>query len=568
MFIQRSFALGRKRSLQCGKKFISGFRLAVFSLLAVATQEAGAATLTPSAINETVAVGSTVTVTRTVTVTSADVGGDTGSGGKVDVFFLADNTGSMGALISGIKSSAGDVLAALNGGDSRFSGLDAAFGVGSYFGDPGEFYFGTPESKGRKAYKLQQPIATDDSLARQSISDWVTVGGEDEPEANFFALHQVATEGGTTDGNGSTDQGYATGQVTGWRPGARRIVVWFGDAASHTSSVDQAEAIAALKNAGVTVIAINALIANFGIDRFQQATAVASATGGVVKNGVTSSDAVKQAILDALGSVTSGNTVDLSMSSSGLGGGLQVTYTCISPGGCNAVPAGESRTFAMAIKGLTAGTYSFQTIVGGVQGLSGNDFVEVTQTTPPPTGGSCNCPATPADCAIAARTTPGLVCGTDGDDFLGGRTDIRNTFCTYGGNDAMMGSSLGDCYDTGPGNDGILAGDGDDLIFTGPGDDRVESGAGDDVIDTGAGNDRVSSGPGDDTVTLGDGDDRASLGDGDDQVEAGPGSDRLDGGKGDDSLDPGVSQDDDRIDGGPGIDNCFGAIGKVQNCES
>ncbi len=549
------------------------------------THAAGAATLTPGSISITLDQGASTTVNRVVTLSNND--GSNGNGAtRTDIFFLADNTGSMGGVIAGVKASAGEIIAALRGADPRFAGLDAAFGVGAYFGDPKEFYSGTPASKALKAYKLQQAITTSTSAVVDQIGRWVAVGGEDTPEANFFALQQAATEGASTDGVGATDPGYATGQVTGWRDNAKRIILWFGDAPSHTTTVDQAEAISTLKNAGITVIAINGLTSGVGIDKYGQASAIAGATGGVVKNGINSTAAIKQAILDAIGSITGGSTVDLSLSAVGDTAGLNISYSCISPQGCTAVPLGESRTFAMTIQGNTAGTYHFQTVVGGITGLAGNDSVTVTTTPQPPTGnGSCGCPATPAACVAAARTNPSLICGTDDRDVLPARPGIKNNFCTYGGNDLMIGGSLGDCFDTGPGDDGILAGPGNDQIYTGDGNDRVWAGGGDDVIDTGTGNDQVSAGGGDDVVLLGDGDDNARGDSGDDQISGGAGGDHIDGGSGndainggpgkdglngdsgDDQIDPGPSDEGDHINGGLGTDNCFGLI-NVLNCES
>src|SRR5207249_1219633 len=49
-----------------------------------------------------------------------------------------------------------------------------------------------------------------------AINAWQADGGGDTPEAQLFALDQVAQCPGT-----------------GWRPGAKRIIVWFGDAPGH-----------------------------------------------------------------------------------------------------------------------------------------------------------------------------------------------------------------------------------------------------------------------------------------------------------------------------------------------
>ncbi len=552
-------------------------RWTTISLLLIIGQGANAATLSPTGINETLVQGNTVTVTRTVTVSRQDVGNGAGDGGKVDVFFLADNTGSMGGTINSIKSNAGSILGALSGRDPRFAGLDTAFGVGAYFGDPSEFYSGSKHDRALKSYKLLQSITSDASAAAAGLSRWVAIGGDDIPEANFFALQQAASEGQ------DSASGFGTSQVTGWREGAQRIVIWFGDASSHQETTPLPETIAALKANGVTVFGINALVGGVGIDKHGQASAITSSTGGTLKNGINNADAIKTAILDAVGSVI-GGTVDLTMSATNVPAGLNVTYICISPQGCNGVRAGESRQFAMTVSGLAPGSYQFKTVVGGVSGLTGNDAVTVTSDSTPPPSGSCGCPATPAACRTAAQSNPALICGTDNGESLLGRPGVANTFCAYGGNDLILGGDQNECFDTGAGNDGIIAGGGDDRIFTGDGDDRVWAGDGNDYVDTGAGDDWVAGGPGDDTIITGDGNDGALAeggkdilrgGNGNDRLYGGDGDDIVDGAAGDDSLYGGAGNDTlipgdgaNHLDGGTGTDNCNGVTVDAWQCES
>ena len=58
---------------------------------------------------------------------------------KADVVFLMDNTGSMGGPIASTKRSASKILNAISGKDPRFDGMDARFGVATYWGDPREY---------------------------------------------------------------------------------------------------------------------------------------------------------------------------------------------------------------------------------------------------------------------------------------------------------------------------------------------------------------------------------------------------------------------------------------------
>lgn len=221
----------------------------------------------------------------------------------VDVFFLADNTGSMTSIINAVKESASTLLDRVGGEDPRFIGLDIAFGVGRYVGDLNEGNV-PPEV----SYRLLQPINSSRDLAQSAIDQWSAdnggIFGVTVPEANFLALHQVATSGGPTDGNGSSDLGFSTGQDTAWRTGARRVVIWVGDAPSITSTVDLPEVTNALVTEDVVVAAINTRSAGSGIDRFGQASNLVDATGGRLFNNVNTNnvtDVVLQAADEVIG---------------------------------------------------------------------------------------------------------------------------------------------------------------------------------------------------------------------------------------------------------------------------
>jgi hypothetical protein len=116
----------------------------------------------------------------------------------IDVYFLADNTGSMGPAIATVQAGASSVLSTLTG-----SGLDIQFGVGSYqdFGDPFPF-------------QNLQTITASTSAVTTAIGAWSAGGGGDLPEADLYALQQVVT-------------------AAGWRAGAIKFIVWFGDAPGH-----------------------------------------------------------------------------------------------------------------------------------------------------------------------------------------------------------------------------------------------------------------------------------------------------------------------------------------------
>ncbi len=354
---------------------LAGMTGAVLVAAALTPLASHAASITPDRFAATIDVGETVTIDKTVALDSAGP-----AVSKLDVFFLVDNTGSMGSVINSVRSNASTILSAMTGADPRFTGADVAFGVGRYFGDPGEF---APVDPGA-AYDLLQPITTNQADIETAINAWVATGGGDRPEGNFFALHQVATEGGPTDGIGSTDTGAGTGEVTGWRDGAARVVVWFGDAPSHPfgsgdaeNTVDLDEAIAALNAENVTVAAINRFGAGAGIDDNGQASDIAAATGGTLTNGISgaSSATTIDAILNAVGDATS--NIDLSFSAIGDTSGVDVAFACTDPLGCDSVGSGESRSFKVDITGLTPGLFEFEVVADGIAGAVEFDSITV-----------------------------------------------------------------------------------------------------------------------------------------------------------------------------------------------
>jgi hypothetical protein len=174
-----------------------------------------------------------VTQRETVTVSVPE----SGTPPKADVYLLADTTGSMVGVLDAVKAG---ITAVVN--DPAFAGFDLAWGAGNYRDFP------VPDSS---PYAFQHqlaptPGAGDVGLA---VSAWTADGGGDIPEANLFALQQVAAD-----------------PVVGWRPDSRRIVVWIGDAPGHdpvcaaisaTADVTEASATAALVTAGITLVAVS-----------------------------------------------------------------------------------------------------------------------------------------------------------------------------------------------------------------------------------------------------------------------------------------------------------------------
>ena len=255
-----------------------------------------------------------------------------------------------------------------------------------------------------KAYELLEPVNGGNKKdAEVAINRWRARNtGTDWEEGGFFALHQAATSGRTS------ESVYATGFDTQWREDAdMKLIVFFGDAQSHTDSIDQQETIDALRENNIIVAAINVdtITETFreehpnnltatenGIDGSGQASAITTATNGEysdVDNNVLL-ELLSQPSIDYSGNYCSiaesldlvctilgsvGNTavvtttentytnptVNLDFRSAEEIPGLTVTYTCTDPLGCNDVSNGESRTFQMTVVGNIPGSYTFNT---------------------------------------------------------------------------------------------------------------------------------------------------------------------------------------------------------------
>lgn len=330
--------------------------------LALAAMSSHADSISPTTYTATLAVGESVTIKKTVTVTKEATG-------LVDVFFMADTTGSMGSILNSIKSSA---TTALNTIVSNNPGVDFRFGVGDYKDAPFDPYVYRTTSN----VNAGTDAASNQSAALTAIAGWSASGGADGPEGQIYALKQVA-------------------DTTAWRAGSKRVVVWFGDAPGHTprstcwssgsdcdpgNAVSEADAIAALKAKNIEVRAIgtatgypndlNASCALYGFSDGPGCTAgqadriVAGAGGGYV-SGATSGtivSAIQAAISTAIDTYS---TVGLDLSE--VPAGVNVTSLPASFTGSYDRSADRSFEFDVTFTGVTPGTYSFN-IYGTVDG--------------------------------------------------------------------------------------------------------------------------------------------------------------------------------------------------------
>ncbi len=261
--------------------------LAALALAGTALAQEG---VHPQTVNVTLAQGESTTIAKTVE-TSSD-----GVLPKLDVFFLADTTGSMGPAINDVKANAAAILSAIDANSS-----DSRYGAGDYKDFPDTV----------PPFRLCSGITSNSAAVTGCINGWFAGGGRDTPEGQFFALDQIA--------NGAA----------GFRTDAVKVLIWFGDAPAHDpvcsslsglgGDITEGSVTAGLSAAGIKVLAIstttgadpNALDGNpaAGNDYVAacgapggssgQASRIAATTGGSHQFGVAPGD-LAQAIIDGL----------------------------------------------------------------------------------------------------------------------------------------------------------------------------------------------------------------------------------------------------------------------------
>jgi hypothetical protein len=224
---------------------------------------------------------------------------------RVDLYLLADTTLSMQPVLDEVQASSRALLEAL-----AAIGLDVAFAVGNYR----DF----PEETAGPAFQHQLSPTSDLGRVEAAIGDWAAGGGDDIPEGQLYALDRIAR-----DRDGAIQ----------WRLGAKRIIVWFGDAPGHDPVCAALTGLPAditldsvgdvLRDLGITVIAISTTTGALGLDGdpaasatdYQaacgpaggaagQATSLATATGGTVLLDVEPT-AIANAIIATVNAATS-----------------------------------------------------------------------------------------------------------------------------------------------------------------------------------------------------------------------------------------------------------------------
>lgn len=227
----------------------------------------------------------------------------------VDIYLLADTTGSMDGPISAVRAGAevivDDLVAALPDSDIRF-------GVGDFKDFPGDRY----------AFRQGAGLTSDLAAVKGAIDAWFAEGGNDGPEGQFYAFDQIASN------RAPSNDGSAAGSI-GWRPGSARILVVFADAPAHDPvcseitalvnghavdyDITEATVINKLVSAGITFVGVSTLTgysngmdadpegagdytASCGAETLGtagQASRIAEATGGVHQLGIDNAEIVQ-----------------------------------------------------------------------------------------------------------------------------------------------------------------------------------------------------------------------------------------------------------------------------------
>jgi Integrin beta chain VWA domain len=230
---------------------------------------------------------------------------------KVDVYFLADTTGSMNTAIAAVKGGIAAVMTQIAG-----LGADVQFGVGDYKDFPAPVANEHPY-----AFTHQQSLSAKIAEIKAAIDAWKTSPGKDTPEAQFYALDQLAEP---------------LGSKIGWRTDSKRIIVWFGDAAGHdpvckeisklSYQITEQSLIAKLVAQKITVLALS-MNTNYrapqGLDddpktaasgykskcgepggTLGQGTRIANATGGKLVQGVSAKTIIETITAELAAQVT------------------------------------------------------------------------------------------------------------------------------------------------------------------------------------------------------------------------------------------------------------------------
>jgi Cutinase/PKD domain/Fibronectin type III domain/RTX calcium-binding nonapeptide repeat (4 copies)/von Willebrand factor type A domain len=462
-------------------------------------------------------------------------------GGKIDVAFVIDSTGSMASSIGAAQESARSIVGTLAG-----AGADFRVALADYKDvDQGDPY----------SARIDLAFTNQADAFGSAVNSLSATGGGDTPEAVYSGI-------------------MAAIQDLTWRNGAKKVIVLMGDAPAKdpepTTGFTRASVLAAaraLDPASIYGIVVGdgaredfeALAAGSDGDIFEGSDPAAVSSG--LLDAVEAALQAPVAMLTAPKEIRLGQTVTLSAAGSDDPDGSIVAYqwdfnddgvidsTTSDPFTSHLFDAAYEGSVVVRVRdndGQTATAFvdvtvstsaaTAATAPRGVQATAGNTTATVRWTAPANDGGSpivgylvqttdgepvgfvedpttsltvadlvnglpysfivtaynaigasspseASAPVVPTNLSTTRGCT---IRGTAGNDVLRG-TDANDVICGGGGNDHLKG---------GGGNDRLVGGPGNDRMFGGPGNDRLQGGTGRDWLDGGKGRDRCSGGPG------------------------------------------------------------------------
>ena len=198
---------------------------APFAAFSTTTSSSGG--LLPELLQATLLPGESVTEAKVLTLT--------GSPPAADILLSFDLTGSMGGALNQIKAGSVDIMNQLNAAIA-----DVRFGFISYEDYPASYgpasencgysnQYGSPTA-GDQPYRLDQALTSNTVDVATAIGAAILKSGADGPESYSRAFYEAYAE---LIGEENPDFG-----PIGWRSGARRFLVNWGDNVPHDCNVD------------------------------------------------------------------------------------------------------------------------------------------------------------------------------------------------------------------------------------------------------------------------------------------------------------------------------------------
>jgi hypothetical protein len=316
------------------------------TLVAVGVAGVGAATpnaapgagVDPPTVELTLGPGQSATVAKRVTTPAVAP--------KPDIVILGDTTGSMDPVVANVRNNIDRIMDRV-----RTSQPDARFGVAAY----------KDQVDGDKVFTVFTPLTDDAGAVRAGVDNMAhDVFGGGAPWTDFINAHfRIATD------------------AMPFRPNGSRMILWFGDAASHDPSLGHtlADTNNALRAAGIRVVAVPVVgTSGDGLDRLGQASSIVNATGGRLMPNA-SADQVADALLAGIENLDSTVTLRVTSCDAALEVGFAPTQRTVR----NGTVAEFAETLRVRPE-AAAGTYhcAVDFLVNGIsQGFVQNSTVQV-----------------------------------------------------------------------------------------------------------------------------------------------------------------------------------------------